>query len=84
MKNKPFEYKINNCILECVKEKYNKVEYIAIKGLSLASNSDTLIIPEEIRGLPVRVIKDNAFYGKQFHHAVLPEGLERIGNFHLR
>lgn len=80
MRNKPFEYKINGCILECVKEKYNKVEYIAIKGLSLASNSDTLIIPEEIRGLPVKVIKDNAFYGKQFYHAVLPEGLERIGN----
>ncbi|MGN0442311.1 MAG: leucine-rich repeat protein [Acutalibacteraceae bacterium] len=65
--NDDFEYKITNGEI-CI-TKYN-------------GNADTVVIPEEIDGIPVRSISDRVFYNnKNISSLVLSENLREIGEY---
>lgn len=53
------------------------VEIVGYEGVL----GETLVIPDELDGTPVRGIRSRAFYGlRQLKNAVLPEGLRTIGD----
>lgn len=72
------KYKSGDCTLIYDIKKHNRVKYISIvKGLG--PSPDTLVIPQKIDDLPVKVIHSYAFVSRTIKHVVLPEGLEQIG-----
>lgn len=62
---------------------YNDFEYIKTDGkVSITKyngNADTVVIPEEIDGVPVRCIGKKAFYRKELSSLILSQNLREIG-----
>lgn len=56
----------------------NDINGIVITGVENYPGN-TLVIPERLNGLPVKEIGPRAFYGASFSSAVIPAGLETIG-----
>lgn len=71
-----YTYETDSCALRYSKTKYNGKKCIVINGL--ADLHDTVIIPKEIGGIPVKIIRSHAFYNTDIKHVILPEGLEEI------
>lgn len=71
-----YTYETDSCALKYSKKKHNGKKCIIINGL--ADLHDTVIIPKEIGGIPVKIIRSHAFYNTDIKHVILPEGLEEI------
>ena len=57
-------------------------DYVVINGFAFDKKTESLVIPSEIDGLPVRKIDDNAFLGWEGLKSVtIPESITSIGNY---
>lgn len=66
--------------LSCQKGKNPMAEYIIIKDAS--GTSGKIIVPDEVKGLPVKEIGNKAFLScKQVTQILLPESLETLGDW---